>query len=275
MKSQLLFVFLLSISLFSCGSESSIQDNSDTSGETISQAPKPLSSSQKKAYEEKLAAKENSFPTSQALEKGKVNPVDEAPLDTSLFLFREKLIDIVGKKDLIALLALMDENVKVSFGDAEEGTAGFVSIWQLDSPSKIEQSPVWGHLETVLNLGGQLSPDKQSFYAPYIYSSFPTEFDPFEYSAITGSGVRIREDPSLNSRILKSLSYDVVKIRSILHDKLETIGGESHPWVKVQIPDTEVEGFVYGKYLRSPIDYRLGMSKEKGSWQITFFVAGD
>ena len=85
----------------------------------------------------------------------------------------------------------------------------------------------------------------------------------------------MRSEPSLNARILKSLSYNIVKVLQVVNDKQETIGGETHPWVKIQLPESALEGFVYGKYLRSPIDYRIGFEKNGRNWQISFFVAGD
>lgn len=268
------FYFVLSSLLFACKQDTS--NTSDHSNNAIeNNSPVAVTDSLKEVFEAKVQAKENSLPLRYVSESGKVNPVDEAPLDTAFFVFRESLIENVQNKDLISFLSKANENMKVSFGDPLEGPAGFVELWGLDSPAKIAASEVWKHLKTVLQLGGQFSADKKMFTAPYVYSAFPDQYDAFEHGAIVGTGVRMRTHPSLNSKIVKSLSYDIVKVVEVVHDKLETIGGETHPWVKVQIPDTEITGFIYGKYLRSPIDYRIGFEQVGTEWQISFFVAGD
>lgn len=266
---------LILSSLFFACKQDSANNTEQQNNATSNSVPATVSDSLKKVFEAKIEAREELLPLKYVSENGKVNPVDEAALDTAFFVFRESLIENVKNKDLINFLSKAKESMKVSFGDPLEGPAGFVELWGLDSPSKIAASEVWGHLETILHLGGQFSSDKKMFMAPYVYSAFPDQYDAFEHGAIVGTGVRMRTHPSLNSKIVKSLSYDIVKIVEVVHDKLETIGGETHPWVKVQLPDTDITGFVYGKYLRSPIDYRIGFEQVGTEWQISFFVAGD
>ena len=185
MKYKLFFIAVLIVLFFNCKNEGPATDNQNQMPEASTEMvvnPDSL----KKVYENKLAEKTKTLPVTQVREKGKLNPVDEAPVDTVFFLFREKLLDIIRQKDLVALLSNMKDNAKVSFGDPQEGPAGFVEIWGLDTPAKAKNSEVWKHLENALNLGGQFRDKRSTFIAPYVYSSFPDDYDAFEYHVITG-----------------------------------------------------------------------------------------
>ena len=89
-----------------------------------------------------------------------------------------------------------------------------------------------------------------------------------------GAGVRLRSGPGLSTQILKTLSYDLVKLVEMTPTE-ETIGGETHPWIKVQLADG-TEGFLYGKFYRSPLDFRAGFQQdEAGQWKLVRLLAGD
>ena len=227
----------------------------------------------RKLYQKKLAAKTKLLPEKQVLEAGKLYPVDEAQTDTSFFLFREDLLTAIQNKDIFSLVQHIDENIKCSFGD-ENGLSGFIKLWQLDSPSKTSSSPVWSTLEQVLNSGGTFDQDRQLFIAPYLYATFPDKYDSFEYGAITGSGVRLRTEPGLQSQTIKNVSYEIVKLLGP-SDKTETIQGETHPWVQVELLDG-TSGYVFGKFVGSPIDFRAGFERQSNDrWKMIFLVAGD
>lgn len=224
-------------------------------------------------YQQLLAARTDTLPVSQVREAGKLYPVDEAPRDTHFFIFREQLQDAVQGRNLFHLMDVIHPQIKVDFGDGS-GVADFVTTWQLDTPEKAGRSPVWGILENVLSQGGVFTDGGSLFTAPYIFATWPQDFDAYEYVAITGSGVRVRSAPSLQSQTLTMVSYDIVK-RLDTTTMEETIGGETHPWVKIQLPD-EREGYVYGKYVHSPIGYRAAFEKQPSNkWLMTFLLAGD
>ncbi|MEN0002836.1 MAG: SH3 domain-containing protein [Bacteroidota bacterium] len=224
-------------------------------------------------YAARMSKLENPFPTAQVLEVGKLNPVDEAPLDTMFFLLREDLKDAVARKDIFELLKWVDEDIKCSFG-AESGLEGFIQLWGLDTPAKTQQSLLWGVLGDLLEQGGVFSDNGRRFTMPYTFATFPDQYDSFTHGAITGSGVRIRERPDLNAGVVQSVSYEIVKIVERTAEEL-TIGGETHPWVKVALLNGK-EGFVFGKFVASPLDYRAIFEQKAGEgWRMTVLVAGD
>lgn len=266
-----LLFLVLALVMWSCGGNGA-QSNS-TEEESIAEVLKPEKrDSLRKRYTERLAKLDSPMPLKQVLEKGKVNPVDEAPLDTTFFLLRENLKDAVAKRDIFFVRSIVDEDIKCSFG-AEHGLTGFVQIWGLDTPAKTEASPLWGVLEKLLKQGGVFSNGGKRFTMPYLFATFPNEYDSFEYGAILGSGVRLRESPNLSSQILKNISYDVVKIIERTPDEM-VIDGESYPWIKVEMLDG-LSGFVYGKFVGQPIGFRAIFEKKAGKWKMTVLIAGD
>lgn len=225
-----------------------------------------------RVYEQKLAAYPNPLPTEQIIEKNKLYPVDQAPLDTHFFLFREELLEAIARKDVFRLLEACSQNIKASFG-GEDTLAEFVEMWQLDKDA--ENSEVWAILERVLRNGGVFEQGRQAFYAPYTYATFPDDLDAFTHGVISGEGVRLRSQPATNARIVTNLSYDVVEYLPAEEEIRETIGDETHPWVHVKTVSGQ-EGWVYGKYYASPIDFRAGFERQAdGRWEMVFLVAGD
>lgn len=269
-KRIFLLWFPLSIVLLAaCGSTSETDEKATPAEEAAGLNPDSI----RQLYQQLLAARTDTLPASQVREAGKLYPVDEAPRDTHFFLFREQLLDAVQGRNLFHLMDVIHPQIKVDFGGSA-GVADFVTTWQLDTPEKAEQSPVWDILEDVLRQGGSFADQGRLFTAPYVYATWPPDFDAYEYVAITGSGVRVRSAPSLQSQTLTMVSYDILK-RLETSPVEETIGGETHPWVKIQLPD-EREGYVYGKYVRSSIDYRVGFEKQSSTrWLMTFLLAGD
>lgn len=257
--------------LLSCGGESSAERAAREAAERQSvHNPDSI----RRVYAQRLS-EWDSTATVVIRETGRLYPVDEAPRDTAFFLFRADLLDAIAKQDVFALLDRVDGDIKVSFG-GEEGVAAFVEAWELDSKTKT--SGVWAVLEKVLRLGGTFANNGRAFYAPYVYSTWPeTEaYDAFTHVAITGSGVRVRESPATGSRILETISYEIAEMLDGAEEPVyTTLGGETYPWVKVRTAKGS-EGYVYGKYVYSPIDFRAGFEKdEKGRWKMVFLVAGD
>ena len=115
-------------------------------------------------------------------------------------------------------------------------------------------------MESVLALGGAfLQTPNSGFFAPYIFMLDDIE-DPFYQAVVTGENVRLREEASSKSKIISSLNWNLVDIVMLDEYTEETINGETHYWVKVKTHDGQT-GFVYGKYVRTPVDYRAGFKK--------------
>lgn len=210
------------------------------------------------------------IPTDEDFDFPTIQPTDESGRDPSLQRAISDLKRIVNEKKLSELMGYIDENIQVSFG-SEGGKKDFMELWKLNS-TESKSSEVWQEIHDVLELGGTFDGNDR-FYVPYIFSTFPEQYDPFEFCAITGEAVRMRDQPSLEGKVIAALSYEIVKYLDASAET-ETINGEKHQWMKVMRANDQ-EGYIYGKYVRSPIDYRMGLEKKKGAWKIIFFVAGD
>lgn len=201
-----------------------------------------------------------------------VFPVDEGKKDASFVAFRDKFIEAVKKRDVKFLLAVLDRDIKGSFG-GDSGIADFKKLWKLDSPN----SRLWDELLTVLTNGGTFSKREglknKEFCAPYSFTVFPEDLDGFEYQMIFGSDVNLRDRPDLKSKTVARLSYNVVKVdyENSVADKNRE--GE-YTWLKIKTLGGKT-GFVSADFVRSPIDYRGCFEKINGKWTMTFFLAGD
>lgn len=187
-------------------------------------------------------------------------PVDEAQLQPDFFTFRAHLLTTLARRDVPALLEVVDPNIKNSFG-GNDGIEEFRKMWELDQP----QSRLWETLTALLALGGSFNAEGW-FTAPYVFSEWPDDIDAFEQIAIIGSGVRVRTAPDLASEPITSLSYAIVPLSgsTAINDE----------WVGVRLPGG-AEGYVSGRFVRSSLDYRAMFAKTDGQWRMKFLVAGD
>lgn len=168
------------------------------------------------------------------------------------------------KRDLNFVLSAMEPNVKLSFG-GESGIEDFKKMWiAADGP---KAGKFWETMTQVLSMGGKLEgTGKQKYFtAPYTFTHFPRGFDAFESVVITAANVNVRQKPDAKSRVIGTLSHEVVK----------TTGNQEHEkWVGVVTPSGRT-GYVAKRFARSPVDYRARFNNATGRWRMEFFLAGD
>ena len=189
-------------------------------------------------------------------------PVDEASRHPDFFSFRAQLQTALARHDTDAVLAVLDPNIKLSFG-GDDGIENFRRMWR---PTEAD-SELWAELGAVLALGGTFS-SESSFTAPYVFSKWPNNVDGFEHVALIASNVRIRSAPQADASTLATLSFTVLPV--------VRAGGvaEVDGWTAVQLEGKRT-GYVVSRLARSPIDYRAMFNKTDGRWRMTFFLAGD
>lgn len=202
-----------------------------------------------------------SFLALAAERPAKLLPVDEAAKDPSFFLFRARLLEAVARRDVPAILQVVDADILNSFGGSG-GIAEFKEMWKPESPGSL----LWTELARVLAMGGKFA-GRDEFQAPYVSAAWP-ELDPFENGAIVGENVRVRAKPDKNSEVLASLSFDLVEV-------IEW-GGEPAPesWVKIRLSDGR-EGHVASGFIASGACQRAYFERKNGAWKLASFVAGD
>src|SRR5690349_7916755 len=100
----------------------------------------------------------------------KLPPVDQCRA-AGLSAFRNRLTQVVARRDAKALLALLADDVLVNFG-GEDGPSAFAETWALDGP---RQSDLWPLLAKILKLGcAQLG---SKFAIPSLTMQFEPEAD--------------------------------------------------------------------------------------------------
>jgi hypothetical protein len=210
-------------------------------------------------------------PVRASLQQRKLHPVDEAAKDPSFKAFRDALLDAVKRKDTQFVLNSIAPDIQNDFGGGN-GVDNFKSVWKL---ARVSESKLWAELETILSMGGtfRVEEGKRSFWAPYVYSAWPEDFDCGEEArcyAVTAENVNVRREPSSTAPIVASLSYDIVKSKGEEPAAAKTAEG----WTRITTPSGAV-GYVATKFIRSPDGYRAGFARVKGKWLMTALVAGD
>lgn len=188
-----------------------------------------------------------------------LRPVDEASRRPDFSDFRRRLEDNVARRDERALLGSVHPNVRTSFGDG-----GGIEAFKKEHLEN-KESGFWEEFAVVLRLGGRFRGD-DAFDAPYTFSAWPSNLDSFECLAVIGSRVRVRAEPGLNTRILTTLDFAIVRARPA--------GSESPGWRRIQLADGRT-GYIASLYVRSPIDHRALFQFQESRWWLMAYVAGD
>jgi hypothetical protein len=190
-------------------------------------------------------------------------PVDQATLRPDFFSFRARLQTAIARRDLDTLLAIVDPNIKNSFG-GDDGIDEFRKGWRPDA----SDSTLWSELGEVLALGGTFDQPRTTFTAPYVFSRWPGDYDAFEHVAIISADVRVRAAPRTDAPPLTALSFTIVPVApSDLH-----VGADVFTAIRL---DGGRVGYVSSAFVRSPIDYRAIFELKADGWRMVSFLAGD
>ena len=194
-----------------------------------------------------------------------IRPVDEASQQADFFTFRAHLQAAIARHDAVAVLSVVNVNIRNTFG-GENGREAFERRWRLERPD----TELWEKLGSVLALGGTFETNG-TFVAPYTFSRWPGNVDAFDHVAIIGSRVRVHAAPLQDSGTLGLLSFAVVPVPR--EARLPT-ADQARQWTAVRLLDSRI-GYVASQYVRSPIDYRAIFARVGDGWQLAAFIAGD
>ncbi len=197
-----------------------------------------------------------------------LRPVDEGPEDASFTAFRTKLRAAVEKRDAAFIYSILDPRIMLSFGGSQ-GLKDFKQNWKIEN----KRSDFWPAMKAVIENGGHFDRENavrsNSFWAPYTFNGWPQDLDAFEYAAIFGKDVNVREAPGKTAKVVAQLSYNIVKA-----EYGEPRGDKISEWAKITTLGG-ITGYVHTDYIRSPIDLRANFEKKRGVWKMTTFIAGD
>ncbi len=187
--------------------------------------------------------------------------------DASLIQFMDRLEDAVNTRDKDFIISILSPNIVNSFG-GDNGIEEFKTYWNWSSKS----SSFWRIMQRLIEMGGGTYKQNGQYTLPYVFTNWNDKHDSYLYAAITGTYVNVRDQPSLNqSKVLGQFNYDIVKVdyeRS--HPSMD-----SPEWYYVEQANEGLKGYVFWKYVWSPIGYRAIFEKINGEWKMTIFLAGD
>jgi hypothetical protein len=217
---------------------------------------------------------------SNCLGQTKLLPPESKINDSTLNQFINDLKDAIKNKDKDFIINHLSPQVMNSFG-GEGGIDEFKSYWCWSCQS----TSLWIVLDKILKLGGKSFTHGKVYSMPYVYSEWPGDelFDVFDYMAITGKDIEIRDKPNYSgSNVVGRLTFDIVKVNwdksypSFTEPKLSNVKyiGEKE-WYYIESIDGKLSGFVNYDNIWSPIGYRIGFEYDNNKWLISFLVSGD
>jgi hypothetical protein len=193
-----------------------------------------------------------------SLGSARLRPIDQCASDRSFVEFRNALRRTIARRDGVALLAVVADDIHASLG-GHVGKKDFIELWGLKQPRR---SKVWIELGSALGLGCSMRSEVAT--APSFEDQLSSDRDVFE-TRIALPGAVLRKRPNDRSQVLARLEWHIL-----------TIDGpwDGGPWLKVKLDDGR-SGYVREALARSPIDYRAWFRKRGGRWQMAGFLAGD
>lgn len=198
----------------------------------------------------------------------------QAPaLSRSAAAFDKRLHDIAAARDLAGFMALLTDDVLVSFGGSG-GKAEFAAEWALETgPGRVE---FWATLDRLLAHGGWNEagtaeyPQRQTY--PWFFAAWAEDADA-EGGFVANEEIALRAAPDSDAAVVARLPR-----AAVLRDRTEA--GEAareqdaHGWLHVTAPDGAV-GYVRRDDTTPLLGTRLVAIETEQGWRIEAMVAGD
>lgn len=208
---------------------------------------------------------------SDRVDRLQVFPLDESVQDGSLAAFRDQLLEIVEKKDTVALLQVISPHFHIA-GESQTGKEIFKLYWNIAANDALQndESPVWDVLAKSLLMGGILAGDNK-FEAPYAAVRFPPGYSKKDTVLVIGSDVSVYRQPSVTSPIQKQLSYDLVESRLYQPEEQQKLDrlmeNRSLAWMPVLLLDG-TQGYICVESIYSTNDPVLVFAKDGQEWKL-------
>lgn len=171
--------------------------------------------------------------------------------------FRAALGSAVRRRDGAALAALASRDIRLDFGDG----AGTAELRRRLGGA--DGGKLWRELDRILPLGCAVQ--ERNLVMPSLFAHDFGDTDPFGVMLVTGARVPLLAGPNAAALPLRLLSW--IMVAPVSDDDF------GKPFRRVRLGGQT--GYVETAKLRSALDYRLVVSRTRGSWKIDAFVAGD
>ena len=197
-----------------------------------------------------------SDPSHGAILPRQLPPVEQCSGDRGFVQFRNRLRQIVAKKDREAFLALLAPDVLVNFGGGT-GRKAFEEEWSFDAT---EYGNLWDQLAKMLQMG--CARDRGSRIIPSLSMQIEQDFE--EEWVVILPGAKLYKTAGELSAKPATVPWSVAVVTN----------RDSDTMTGVRLADGR-DGFVPDDRVYEPTGYRLIVEKRAGKWMVTAFVAGD
>lgn len=190
-------------------------------------------------------------------------PQDDSASSPSYVAFVNELKSTIQSRNLDKLVSLTHPDVMLGLG----GSGGHDDLKMLfGGPESADE--YWQILKEVIELGSVRSA-KDAFCAPYVSCLDIASISANVYGTlvITQPNIALYERASAQSTKLKGLNYDVVEL-------IEPYPTEEDTFARVRLYDGNT-GYIDRRAVRSPLDFRMEITKHNDQWQIKSFFGGD
>jgi len=212
-----------------------------------------------------------------AAQEAPLQPVDAGAKDASWLQFHKRLVAAVEQRDLKFLLSILDPKVRNSF-EKPDGVKSFVEQWDLDTPAKAKDSPLWNEMRSMLRFGAapvEAAGGERLLCLPYVAVTFPPSIDPFLYAAVVTVDAPVFGKPSSQAPIIATVSHQIVGVEEWdLEDDVKS----PQRWVRVVLK-TGI-GYMASEHVRSAIEARAcftrsrGKTPNAGPWRMISLTVG-
>lgn len=183
--------------------------------------------------------------------------VDDGALDPGFSAFRDTLNAIVARRDTTALLALVADDARMSYGDEPAGAQGMRQLWFQDSARA--GASIWTVLGWIL-AGGSVDEDG-AVTIPSIAALWPDDLDPSAHVAIPGQDVPAYTAPG-------------GEVVATITEAALPAGRAADGWQSVFLPDGR-EVVVSRDEILSPIGHRAVFWDDGDGWRLRSFLSDD
>ena len=195
------------------------------------------------------------------------------PLSPSAAAFDARLRDMAAARDLAGFMALLTDDVLVSFG-GDGGKAEFAAEWALETePGRVK---FWATLDRLLAHGGWNEagdveyPQRQTY--PWFFAAWPEDAEA-EGGFVANEDIALRAAPDADAAVLARLpSAAVLRDQAEAGDEAREL--DAHGWLHVTAPGGAV-GYVRRDDVTPLLGTRLVAGETETGWRIEAMVAGD
>lgn len=187
-------------------------------------------------------------------------PIDEAINDPEFFTYRARLQAAIAMRDVDAVIAMTDPNVKLGFGGDDGAERLRQNLIGANAPR------LWAGMARILALGGAF--EGGMFQAPYYFARWPEGADSLECGVIVGRNVNLRREPAADAPVVASSSYDLVR------RMVPGVSNVPEGWSAVELRNGR-RAFVRNEYFGAPVGLRALFNRVNGQWRLTALVSGD